>query len=283
VYRILGSNPGPMTLQGTNTYIVGNGKRRILIDTGEPQIVAYQQTLQNFIQRENIEICSIICTHWHMDHVGGISEILTKVLMKSDASTVPIYKFPRQNNSETAEKIPGSEDKFTYSYLKDGEKIFADGATLRTFYTPGHTDDHISLILEEEESLFSGDCILGEGTTVFEDLYTYMLSLKKILEFKPTIIYPGHGPVIKNPSETIQFYIDHRNKREMEILNVLDGTEAIKSFSVMDIVKIVYTETPFYLHRAAAENVKHHLSKLKKEGRVQKISEDKWTSTKSKL
>lgn len=66
----------------------------------------------------------------------------------------------------------------------------------RIHHTPGHTTDHVVITLEEDKSLFSGDCVLGEGTTVFEDLNDYLKSLNLILDLKPTVIFPGHGSVI---------------------------------------------------------------------------------------
>ncbi|GFG34741.1 hypothetical protein Cfor_04621 [Coptotermes formosanus] len=93
-----------------------------------------------------------------------------------------------------------------------------------------------------------------------------MNSLHRILELKPTCIYPGHGPVVENPLPKIEYYINHRNKREEEILGVLK--EKGTTMSEMDLVKIIYIDTPENLHTAAASNVNHHLCKLLKEKKV---------------
>lgn len=81
--------------------------------------------------------------------------------------------------------------------LADGQEIVVDGAKVKVVHTPGHTTDHCILFLNETEAVFSGDCILGEGTAVFEDLYDYMKSLEHILAIKPAVIYPGHGNIIE--------------------------------------------------------------------------------------
>ena len=83
-----------------------------------------------------------------------------------------------------------------FAPIKDGQTFELEGVTLKAFHTPGHTTDSIILHLLEENAVFSADTILGEGTAVFEDLYDYMQSLERILSLKPSVIYPGHGPVI---------------------------------------------------------------------------------------
>ncbi|KAF1740665.1 hypothetical protein MXB_63 [Myxobolus squamalis] len=76
VIRILGCNPGTATLQGTNTYILGTGKERLLVDTGDGKSDAYIRHLRSTMNSENFTISRILITHWHFDHTGGIRRIL---------------------------------------------------------------------------------------------------------------------------------------------------------------------------------------------------------------
>ena len=83
---------------------------------------------------------------------------------------VPVLKYPRAEDPRDI-KLEG---------IQDGEVIEVEGATCRVLHTPGHTADHLIVYLEEEGAVFSADCILGEGTAVFESLYHYMRWVKDI-------------------------------------------------------------------------------------------------------
>ncbi|KAK8386863.1 hypothetical protein O3P69_017942 [Scylla paramamosain] len=182
---------------------------------------------------------------------------------------VSVYKIPRLEKED--EPMP---HLISYIPLKHQDEIKTQGATLRIHHTPGHTTDHAVLELVEEDAVFSGDCVLGEGTTVFEDLHSYMTSLQMLVKMCPKIVYPGHGPIIEDPVPKIQHYIDHRNQREKQILKVMN-LETKKFLTAMEVVKAVYKDTPEHLHLAAAENVTNHMHKLLKDGKV--VSQgDRW-------
>ncbi|KAI9271506.1 putative metallo-beta-lactamase domain protein, partial [Phascolomyces articulosus] len=240
VWRVLGLNPGKFTLQGTNTYLLGSGARKLLIDTGEG-IPEYAPLLHESLQKISPDayISDIIITHSHPDHYGGLKDILGI--------------FP--------EDVP-------YEPLFDGKVFKADAVTLRTVHTPGHTKDHCTFLFEEENSLFTADCVLGQGTAVFEDLHEYIVSLKKILEFKPGKLYPGHGPVIEEGTAKIKEYISHRELREQQLVNLLTSKEDKKQWTSMEVTSVLYKDYPESLHLPAARGIMLILQKLEKEGKA---------------
>jgi len=151
--------------------------------------------------------------------------------------------------------------------IDDGAVVSTEGATLRAIWTPGHARDHLCFYFEEEKAIFTGDVVLGAGTTVIGDdgdLGDYLDSLKRLLALDVEVIYPAHGPVIRNARAKIEQYIAHRLLREEQ---VLDGLRAGVS-EVPLLVKRMYTDVPEALHAAAAMSVLAHLRKLEKERRV---------------
>ena len=265
VVRILGMNPSPMTLQGTNTYLVGTGAKRLLIDTGSPDVPEYQSILSGVLEQSGISIERILLTHWHSDHVGGVRDVF------NIAKTEPtLHKFISTNNKiENSYLPPGS----SYQYLTDGEEFEVEGATLRILHTPGHTDDHVSILLKEESAIFCGDSILGQRSTTFENLGSYMKSLELIKSYKPELLYPGHGIVIEDAVTFLSEYIQHRNSRDEQIVDTLKKSE--NPLLIEDLLACIYSDIPDNLLVAAQKNLLLHLEKLQEENRVCKI-DDKW-------
>uniref|UniRef100_H0X987 Endoribonuclease LACTB2 n=1 Tax=Otolemur garnettii TaxID=30611 RepID=H0X987_OTOGA len=256
VVRVLGCNPGPMTLQGTNTYLVGTGPRRILIDTGEPAISEYISCLKQALTEFNTAIQEIIVTHWHQDHTGGIEDICKSI---NNDTTYCIKKLPRNPYKE---EIIGNGQQ-QYVYLKDGDVIKTEGATLRFM--------HICLYCEEYLRIYKRNLVTlvtlsGKNGSIVCNFKSFMHVNFYLVEVIFIIIL-GHGPVINNAEAKILQYISHRNIREQQILTLFRENFE-KSFTVMDLVKIIYKDTPEHLHKVAKHNLLLHLKKLEKEGKI---------------
>lgn len=121
--------------------------------------------------------------------------------------------------------------------LVDGQEISVDGAKVKVIATPGHTTDHCIFFLDETEAVFSGDCILGEGTAVFEDLYDYMRSLEHILAIKPAVIYPGHGNIIQVRDFCAIFPFDE-SENLMQTILLFGGRTPRRESSTTSIIEI---------------------------------------------
>jgi glyoxylase-like metal-dependent hydrolase (beta-lactamase superfamily II) len=250
----LGQNPGIFTGPGTNTYLIGTGKRRILLDTGQGRD-AYLPILDTALEQAGCEgIQEIVLTHGHEDHIGGAKSIIERY------GDLKVSKRPWAGVDENHE--------IAITPIGEGSVVRTEGATLRAIHAPGHAEDHLCFVLEEEGALFSGDNVLGIGTTLIPgqggDLLQYLNSLDRLLAQKPGVIYPAHGPLIRDGEAKIREYIAHRQKREDQILAALGES----SLTIVEIVEIVYAGYPPSLHWAAGETVGSHLRKLETEERV---------------
>lgn len=190
------------------------------------------------LEEEKATIEHLLITHWHIDHLGAVNSVLNMLKTINTKIKSTVWKFPRTPDDKNSRNM---ENLFKWEKLTDKQIVKVEGAKLVVEYTPGHASDHASFMMEDGKILFSGDCILGEGTAVFEDLNTYIATLKKMLTMKPKIIYPGHGPIIENPENIINFYIENRLKRENDILSILEQNAKNNTLSELDIVNHLYT------------------------------------------
>ncbi|KAI0027311.1 beta-lactamase-like protein, partial [Vararia minispora EC-137] len=255
VVRVLGQNPGKFTLQGTNTYLIGRANPYILLDTGEGH-PAYPPLLRTALadpaHPHLPDVSDIILTHHHADHVGGLPSPGTFTPSPSDGG--PFHAL--HSDQILTGPTPSSQ-------------------TLSILHTPGHTPDSIALLYAPDRALFTADTVLGQGTAVFEDLRLYLSSLERMRGAGAAydVLYPAHGPVVRDGARTIGMYVAHRLEREAQVVGALRGAppEGAEAWSTWALVGRLYAQYPPSLWEPAAGGLTLHLRKLVEEGRARAV------------
>ena len=245
----------PMRPSSTNIYIVGEGQV-LTIDSGEA-IDKFRWMLRGYLAAiEQAEIGLAAITHHHFDHSGNLKHV--NELLGAEVA-VP---------DNGVKLLRGRLPKQDVRQLGDGEAIDLDnGVRVQVITTPGHSVDSLCYYIEEDGVLFTGDTILGVGTTVVGDINSYRASLQRLLELPNLrILCPGHGPLIHDARERLELYVNHRQMREDQILEQLQSSEPRSSWQIMEAI---YGDSiDKRLRRAADGNVQAHLESMVKSGIV---------------
>lgn len=261
--RVIANNPNPFTYLGTGVFIVGRGEVAV-IDPG-PLDEAHFAALKAALKGERVT--HVLVTHGHSDH---------SPLAKPLAEWAGCKVYARGGAIPTAKGELGSEDDLSFQpdeIIRDGDVISGPGWTLDVIETPGHTAHHICFGLREENACLTGDHIMGWSTTVVSppdgDMADYMESLKKIQNRAFDILWPTHGPPVREDVRGfIEAYANHRLAREAAILKHLEQGET----RIPDMVAQMYVDVDKKLHPAACHSVLGHMVKLVREGAV--VTED---------
>jgi glyoxylase-like metal-dependent hydrolase (beta-lactamase superfamily II) len=232
-------NRGPFTLDGTRTFLVGR-KPAVVIDPG-PNVDQHVRALSHALA-DSHDI-HILLTHGHGDHAAAAGPLAGRL------GGAPILGPPSAG----------------FSPLEDGQRIPFDQGELVTVLTPGHTSDHVAFYWPRARALFAGDLILGRGSTTWLGEYPgciadYLESLDRVQRLDLEVIYPTHGPPVRDPQRVLESFRDHRLDRLKQVARILyEKPDA----SVEELVLGVYgSELPPRLVKAAASSIDvmlHHL------------------------
>ncbi|MDQ6849641.1 MAG: MBL fold metallo-hydrolase [Actinomycetota bacterium] len=242
---VLADNPSPMTLDGTNTWLLGatDSSSCVVVDPGPDS--AHLEAVLSVAG----SVAEILLTHGHPDHSEGA----------------------RRFHEMTGAPVRALDPAHRYGAegLDEGDVVAAAGIEVRVWATPGHTSDSLSFLLGPGSAggaaVLTGDMILGRGTTVVAypdgDLAEYLASLRRLRELGDATVLPGHGPELENAGAAAEFYLAHREERLQQVRAALDslGPSAI----AREIVETVYADVDHAVWPAAEMSVEAQLAYLR--------------------
>lgn len=238
VVLVRAANPGPFTLEGTNTYVVGDADGTWVVDPG-PALGEHLDAVAEAVAATGARWRGVLLTHDHADHAEGVPGLLER------AGAAPVHA------ARNADVV-----------LADGDRA----GPLTAVATPGHAIDHLAFLGGGE--LFSGDAVLGRGSVFVWPspgaLRGYLAALERLLELPLERLHPGHGPQSDDPLGRIAEYLAHRADREQRLLAAL----AAGHREVDALLDAAWSEVPQVLRPAAAVTLAAHLDKLREEGRL---------------
>lgn len=250
VSRIVAPNPGPMTGPGTNTYLI-RGTKTVVLDAG-PSIPSH---IEAILAATGGAIDWLVCTHTHPDH----SPAAALLAERTGAEMVGRLSADQRHQDQTFQPH--------WSIAQD-DVIRDEQFCLRAIETPGHVDNHVCYLLEEEGMVFAGDHIMNGSTVVIVppggSMSHYIRSLKKLLNYPVHSIAPGHGAVIEDCRSEVQKLVRHRLMREQKVVSALSREPQ----TLDDLVVSVYDDVSTSLYEWAKLSLEAHLIKLVEDRRV---------------
>ncbi len=248
VRRIVAPNPGPMTGPGTNTYVVGETDLAV-IDPG-PAIDSHVDAILDCV---GDRLRYVVCTHTHPDHSPGAAVIAART------GAARIGRTTEDDRHQDLTFQPAAQ-------IEDDDCVAGEDWTLRAIRTPGHVDNHVCYLLEEEGVVFAGDHIMNGSTVVIVppggNMAHYIASLKRLLDYDVQTVAPGHGDLILDCRAEVEKLVRHRLMREAKVARAL----APAPQSLDTLVVSVYDDVDPAMHEWAKLSLLAHLIKLEGEG-----------------
>ncbi|GAA4350358.1 MBL fold metallo-hydrolase [Angustibacter luteus] len=244
---VLAPNPSPMTLDGTNTWVLHEpgASTALVVDPG-PDDEGHLQAVLTAVRSRGAQVAKVLLTHAHLDHSAGARRF-------AELSDAPVLALDPLQRS-------GSEG------LGEGDVVHADDLDVQVVATPGHTSDSLSFLLPADSAVLTGDTVLGRGTTVVAHpdgrLEDYLESLQRLGSLADSgavhTVLPGHGPVLADAGAVVRAYLAHRQSRLAQVSAALEAGDR----TPREVVERVYADVDRALWPAAELSVRAQLEYL---------------------